>query len=236
MAYREVSVIEVREVLRGWLSGAGLRVVAAQAGLDRKTCRRYVAAAQEAGLRRDDGFEQVTDEIVGAVIAAVRPARPSGHGTAWQQLQAQQEQITEWVEQDLTVVKIGDLLARRGVVVPYRWLATRPVRVGTGRVRAVPAPYTPPGGIRFLPRVRPSSSLCTAPPRRRTDHPLWALELPAAAPRNSCQHTRHIAAPTHACHQRRSLTRHAWRGCCASSVAILACVPGWVAAGVPNRQ
>lgn len=122
MAYREVSVIEVKEVLRGWLSGAGLRVVAAQAGLDRKTCRRYVAAAQEAGLGRDDGFEQVTDEIVGAVIAAVRPVRPAGHGTAWQQLQAEQQQITEWVEQDLTVVKIGDLLARRGVVVPYRTL------------------------------------------------------------------------------------------------------------------
>jgi hypothetical protein len=28
MAYREVSVVEVREVLRGWLGGAGLRTVA----------------------------------------------------------------------------------------------------------------------------------------------------------------------------------------------------------------
>ena len=28
MAYREVCVIEVREVLRGWLAGAGLRTVA----------------------------------------------------------------------------------------------------------------------------------------------------------------------------------------------------------------
>jgi hypothetical protein len=37
MAYREVSVIEVREVLRAWLTGAGLRTVAAQAGVDRKT-------------------------------------------------------------------------------------------------------------------------------------------------------------------------------------------------------
>ena len=32
------------------------------------------------------------------------------------------EQIAEWVGKDLTVVKIGDLLARRGVVVPYRTL------------------------------------------------------------------------------------------------------------------
>jgi hypothetical protein len=37
--FREVSVIEVREVLRAWLSGSGLRKVAAQAGADRKTTR-----------------------------------------------------------------------------------------------------------------------------------------------------------------------------------------------------
>ena len=59
MAYREVSVIEVREVLRGWLAGAGLRTVAAQAGVDRKTARRYVQAAEAAGVVRDGGVGQV---------------------------------------------------------------------------------------------------------------------------------------------------------------------------------
>ncbi|BBZ19417.1 hypothetical protein MGAD_37520 [Mycolicibacterium gadium] len=47
--YREVSVIEIREVLRAWLSGSGYRTVAAQAGVDRKTARRYVDAAVAAG-------------------------------------------------------------------------------------------------------------------------------------------------------------------------------------------
>jgi transposase len=122
MAYREVSVIEVREVLRGWLAGAGLRAVAEQAGVDRKTARRYVLAAEAAGVVRDGGWTQVTDEVVGAVVAAVRPARPTGYGQAWQLLEAQRQQITEWVGQGLTVVKIGTLLGRRGVVVPYRTL------------------------------------------------------------------------------------------------------------------
>ena len=45
MVFREVSVIEVREVLRAWLAGKSERAVAAQAGVDRKTSRRYVAAA-----------------------------------------------------------------------------------------------------------------------------------------------------------------------------------------------
>src|SRR6266516_4442764 len=122
MAFREVSVIEVREVLRGWLAGAGLRTVAAQAGVDRKTARRYVQAAEAAGVVRDGGWGQVSDEVVGVVVAAVRPARPAGHGSAWELLAAEREQIVGWVEKGLTVVKIGTLLSRRGVVVPYRTL------------------------------------------------------------------------------------------------------------------
>ena len=57
MAFREVAVIEVREVLRAWLAGAGLRTVAEQAGVDRKTARRYVAGGGGggAGPRRRAG-------------------------------------------------------------------------------------------------------------------------------------------------------------------------------------
>ncbi len=127
MGFREVSVVEVREVLRGWLEGAGLRKVAERAGVDRKTARRYVAAAEAEGLTRDDGLEALTDELVGAVVAAVRPARPNGHGAAWDLLLARQEQITTWVTGDegqpaLSIVKIEELLARQGCVVPYRTL------------------------------------------------------------------------------------------------------------------
>jgi transposase len=122
MAYREVSVIEVREVLRAWVSGAGLRAVAARAGVDRKTARRYVRAAEVAGVVRDGGLEQLSDEVLGAVVAAVRPARPAGHGSAWQLLAAHRDEVTALVDKGLTVAKIGDLLARRGVVAPYRTL------------------------------------------------------------------------------------------------------------------
>src|SRR5215218_8498642 len=110
MAFREVHVMEIREVLRGWLAGAGLRTVAAQAGVDRKTARRYVRAAQQAGTVREGGVGQVTDEVIGAVVSAVRPVRPAGRGSAWQQLEVERERITSWVGQGLTVVKIGVLL------------------------------------------------------------------------------------------------------------------------------
>lgn len=127
MGFREVSVVEVREVLRAWLEGHGLRKVAERAGVDRKTVRRYVAAAQAAGLARDAGVEAVTDEVVGAVVDAVRPARPNGHGASWELLLGHEEQIRAWVkggdgQASLSVVKIEELLARQGVRVPYRTL------------------------------------------------------------------------------------------------------------------
>jgi hypothetical protein len=122
MVFREVSVIEIREVLRSWLAGAGLRTVAAQAGVDRKTARRYVEAAVAAGLARDGGTGQLTDELVGQVAEAVRPVRPGGHGQAWDRLEACHTQVQVWVKQGLTVVKIGVLLERQGIAVPYRTL------------------------------------------------------------------------------------------------------------------
>jgi hypothetical protein len=41
MAFREVPMFEIREVLRLWLGGAGLRAIARLARVDRKTVRRY---------------------------------------------------------------------------------------------------------------------------------------------------------------------------------------------------
>jgi transposase len=137
MAFREVAVTEIREVLRAWLAGVGLRQVAARAGVDRKTARRYVQAAVDAGLVRGAGAGQLTDELIGQVAEAVRPARPGGHGRAWDRLEACHAEIGGWVKDGLTVVKIGVLLERRGVVVPYRTLHRFCVeRGGFGRTAA----------------------------------------------------------------------------------------------------
>jgi transposase len=120
MAFREVRVFEVREVLRLWLAGEGFRSVERLAQVDRKTVRRYVTAAEQLGLRRDGGDDQLSDVFVGIVVEAVRPHRHDGHGEAWQLLGGEHERIAGWVADDLTGVKIHELLARRGVVVPLR--------------------------------------------------------------------------------------------------------------------
>jgi transposase len=123
MAFREVLVTEVKEVLRAWLAGLGKRPAAARAGVNVKTAARYIRAAQEAGLARGGGEGQLTDDLIGLVVAAVRPARPAGHGESWELLAARRDEIAGWVKGDLTLVKVGELLERSGTAVPYRTLA-----------------------------------------------------------------------------------------------------------------
>jgi len=78
--YREVTMIEVKEVLRLWCEGLPKKRLAAQLGLDPKTVRRYLAAAEATGLRADAGT--ISDEQLRAVLLALHPVggRPRGDG------------------------------------------------------------------------------------------------------------------------------------------------------------
>ncbi len=110
MAFREVHVHEIREVLRVWLRGESLRSVERLAALDRKTVRRYVAAAEEAGLDRSGGESQLTDELIARVCESVRRHRGDGHGSAWALVVAHHDEVKGLVEDSLTVRKIHELL------------------------------------------------------------------------------------------------------------------------------
>jgi transposase len=137
MAFREVRVFEVREVLRLFLRGEGLRSTERLVGVDRKTVRRYLTAARELGLIQDSGEEQLTDAFVALVVDKVRPCRRDGRGEAWERLVANHDLIVAWLKTDgLTVVKAHELLARRGIGVPQRTLhryALEVCDVGRGR-------------------------------------------------------------------------------------------------------
>jgi hypothetical protein len=135
MAFREVRVYEIREVLRLWVRGESLRAIERLAVLDRKTVRRYVAAAVDAGVTQEGGEGQLDDTVLGAICERVRPHRPAGHGPAWETLAANHALLAGWlVDERLTVVKAGELLARRGVTVPERTLHRYALEVlGVGR-------------------------------------------------------------------------------------------------------
>ena len=133
--FREVRVYEIGEVLRLWVRGEGLRSIERLAGMDRKTVRRYVGAAVEAGLVRDGGEGQLSDVLLASVCEKVRPQRPGGRGAAWELAVANHGLLAGWLVDDgLTVVKAGELLARRGAAVPERTLHRYALEVlGVGR-------------------------------------------------------------------------------------------------------
>lgn len=114
--YREVTMIEVREVLR--LRGDGLpkKRIAAQLGLDPKTVRRYLSAAASAGVRVT---ATIRDEEVRQVLLALHPAGGRPHGDGWARCGDQRDTIARWLREGLRLTKIRKLLARQGILIAY---------------------------------------------------------------------------------------------------------------------
>jgi transposase len=114
--YREVTMIEVREVLR--LRGEGLpkKRIAARLGLDPKTVRRYLRAAAAAGVRVTPA---VSDEEVRQVLLALHPAGGRPRGDGWGRCLEQRAAIERWLRDGLRLTKIRKLLVRQGVPIAY---------------------------------------------------------------------------------------------------------------------
>jgi hypothetical protein len=119
MSFRELTMIDVRELLRRRQAGESARRAARECGTDRKTVRRYYEAAEQCGA---DG--ELTDEVVAQVAAVVqrRPTPPPSD--QWKVLVPVRARVEAWLSQDrpLRLVRIHELLARDGVRVSYSTL------------------------------------------------------------------------------------------------------------------
>lgn len=147
MAYREVTMIEIKEVLRRWVSKTPKKRIAAQLGLDPKTVRHYVEVAEGEGVRVEDGLAGLTDERVGAVIVALKRPAPHRHGDPWWACEEERETIEAHLKDGLRLTKIHRLLERSRVHVPYSTLHRFAVQeLGFGRKAAtVPVADGEPG-------------------------------------------------------------------------------------------
>lgn len=120
MAYRELHVIEVKEILRLWTRGHGLRTIANRTSTDRKTVRRYVEAGVAAGLVRDPEAE-LGDQLIGCVVDAIRPGAPPSAGLMREHLRTHQDAVRGWLNEGCRGPKLVRLLHRKtGVAVPLR--------------------------------------------------------------------------------------------------------------------
>ena len=121
-------MVEVKEVLRLWMSGAAKKAIAKQVGLDPKTVRSYVAAAEAAGLVRSEGAG-VSDELLARTLRELRPSGGRPHGDAWAVCEREKEEMARLLGQGVRLSKTRRLLQRRGVEVPYSTLHRYAVEV-----------------------------------------------------------------------------------------------------------
>jgi hypothetical protein len=115
-------MIEIKEVLRLWLSGRGKKPIGRQLGLDPKTVRRYTRAAEAQGLRREAGLEELTEERLAAIVAALDASPERERGPSWSRCLEVQSRIEGWLRDGLRLTKVRKLLTREGTEIPYATL------------------------------------------------------------------------------------------------------------------
>ncbi len=126
MAFREVPVYEIKEILRLWLMDHAIRAISRMVQADRKTVTKVIQIAEGLGLCVGDDISRLNDEFVGEVITILTPPRPDRHGDTWELLAKHRGKVKDLVEDRdggaVPAVKIIELLARQGIVVPERTL------------------------------------------------------------------------------------------------------------------
>jgi hypothetical protein len=121
MSFRELTMIDVKEVLRRWTAGQSARQMAREGVVGRRTATRYIEAAKAIGLGPS---AELTDEAVRDVAARVQTRPPPTMSDPRQVLGTHRLRIERWLEQDkpLTLVRVHELLARDGIAVSYTTL------------------------------------------------------------------------------------------------------------------
>ena len=118
MPYRELTMIDVKEVLRRWQAGHSARKIHEETGTDRKTVARYTRYAEQLGLPRD---RALTDAEVHEAAQCVQARTLPPPSEEWLEVAQHKAQIEAWLKRDrpLRLTKIHRLLKREGLSASY---------------------------------------------------------------------------------------------------------------------
>ena len=173
MAYREVHRVESREIIRRWQAGLSQRRIASGTGLSRVTVRRYIEAAEAAGLQ--PGGPEPSEQQLAQLATLSRTGPRRAEVPSEQLLSPWAEQIEGWLTAErLQVTRVQELLAERGCEVSYSTLRRFIARRGWGRRQpaTVRMEDGPPGEVAELDFGRLGLIADPESGRRRT---VWAL-------------------------------------------------------------
>jgi transposase len=144
MAYRELTMIDVREVLRRWQLQQGIKEIARATGINRKTIRRYLTAAKALGVT---ATTELSDGVVHDVAQYVQARALTIPSEAWRGLEPHRDRIARWLDDRLRLSRVHALLARDGIEVTYATLRRFAIReLGWGAPKATVRLADPPAG------------------------------------------------------------------------------------------
>lgn len=185
MGYREMSRMDMVELVRRWQAGESERAIARQTRTARVTVNKYLAAARALGIGRGSG--PPTEEQLGALGALGQVAGVTRSRTApeQQRLDPHQAQIARWLrDDDLQLTRVQELLLQQGVAVSYTTLRRFVQQAGLGAAVAstVRLPETAPGEMAEFDFGRLGGLVATEGAQRET---VWALVLVLGYSRHS---------------------------------------------------
>jgi transposase len=120
MAYREVTMLEIKEVLQLWFEGKAKKEIARLIGVDRNTVRRYIKTALKCGISPEMSLRSVTDKQLEEILIQLK-SLPSKQikSPSWKCCENQHEFIKSHLENGVRLTKIHRLLRRQGIEIPY---------------------------------------------------------------------------------------------------------------------
>lgn len=119
VAFLEVEMVQVREIVRRWQAGENKTAVGRASGVSARTVSRYIDAAMALGVRQDGGppEETVLAQMLRRNHAGPSPQRETPTAA---RLAGHEERVASWLRDDhLQLTRVHELLLRDGVAVSY---------------------------------------------------------------------------------------------------------------------
>lgn len=119
MAFLEVHMVQVREIIRRWQAGENKMAIGRASGVSARTVGRYIEAAASFGLTQDG--EPPGEEVLAQLLRRNHPGPlPTRETPAAARLAGREEQLARWLQEErLQLTRVHELLIREGVTVSY---------------------------------------------------------------------------------------------------------------------
>jgi transposase len=174
VAFLEVHMVQVREIIRRWQAGENKMAIGRASGVSARTVGRYIEAAASFGLTQDG--EPPGEDVLAQLLRRNHPGPlPTRETPAAARLAGREEQLARWLQEErLQLTRVHELLIREGVTVSYTSLRRYVREAGLWK----PAPATlrmadwPPGEVAEMDFGRLGSIIDAESGKKQT---VWAL-------------------------------------------------------------